>query len=55
MFPDDQLVVLWLGSSVGNLAPLDAVHFFRNMCAGAGANIQVQLACAVRAGLCDAS
>lgn len=40
-FPNEQLVVLWLGSSVGNLKPAEAVQFFRDMTAGAGSNIQV--------------
>ena len=40
-FPADQLVVLWLGSSIGNLAPAEAVQFFHDMTAGAGSNIQV--------------
>jgi uncharacterized SAM-dependent methyltransferase len=43
-FPDQQLVVLWLGSSVGNLNPSEAVQFFRDMTAGAGSNIQVRAA-----------
>jgi len=42
-FPGHRLTVLWLGSSVGNLAPQDAVHFFRTMAAGAGSDLQVLL------------
>ena len=41
LFPDQQLVVLWLGSSIGNLSPAEAVQFFRDMTASAGTNIQV--------------
>lgn len=40
-FPNEQLVVLWLGSSVGNLKPPEAVQFFRDMTAGGGDHIQV--------------
>lgn len=40
-FPGQRLTVLWLGSSVGNLAPEDAVQFFRTMTAGAGSDLQV--------------
>jgi uncharacterized SAM-dependent methyltransferase len=41
LFPNQQLVVLWLGSSIGNLSPTEAVQFFRDMTASAGTNIQV--------------
>lgn len=46
-FPGHRLTVLWLGSSVGNLAPQDAVHFFRTMAAGAGSDLQVCNYCRV--------
>lgn len=35
------LCVLWLGSSVGNLKPHEAVGFFQSMQMSAGANTQV--------------
>ena len=41
LFPNQQLVVLWLGSSIGNLSSAEAVQFFRDMTASAGTNIQV--------------
>ena len=41
LFPNQQLVVLWLGSSIGNLSPAEAVQFFQDMTASAGTNIQV--------------
>lgn len=42
LFPNQQLVVLWLGSSIGNLSPAEAVQFFQDMTASAGTNIQVR-------------
>ncbi len=42
LFPNQQLVVLWLGSSIGNLNPAEAVQFFQDMTASAGTNIQVR-------------
>ena len=39
--PSAMLCVLWLGSSVGNLKPAEAVGFFQSMQASAGANTQV--------------
>lgn len=47
LFPNQQLVVLWLGSSIGNLSPAEAVQFFRDMTASAGTNIQVRAELAV--------
>lgn len=44
-FPGQRLTVLWLGSSVGNLAPADAVQFFRGMAAGAGSDLQARHRC----------
>lgn len=35
------LCVLWLGSSVGNLKPHEAVGFFQSMQSSAGVNTQV--------------
>lgn len=46
-FSNDRLLILWLGSSIGNLPPEDAISFFKSMTAGGGATIQVLL-CADR-------
>lgn len=40
--PDSMLCILWLGSSVGNLQPDEAVHFFRAAQAAAGHKTQVR-------------
>lgn len=42
-FPHERLLFLWLGSSIGNLPPPDAVNFFRGMTAAAGTDYQVLL------------
>ena len=39
--PSAMLCVLWLGSSVGNLKPHEAVSFFQSMQQSAGPNVQV--------------
>lgn len=41
--PSAMLCVLWLGSSVGNLKPDEAVGFFRAMQSSGGDNTQVPL------------
>lgn len=41
--PTAMLCVLWLGSSVGNLKPHEAVGFFQSMQQSAGAHTQVWL------------
>lgn len=49
-FPLERLVVLWLGSSVGNLSHGQAVQFFKDVLEAGGQNLQV-LCCALRAGM----
>jgi len=39
-FPTERLVLLWLGSSVGNSSQEEAVQFFRDVMAAAGQNSQ---------------
>ena len=41
--PDSMLCILWLGSSVGNLQPDEAVQFFKAAQAAAGHKTQVRL------------
>ena len=38
-FPTERLVLLWLGSSVGNSSQEEAVQFFRDVMAAAGAEL----------------
>ena len=40
--PVAMLCVLWLGSSVGNLKPEEAVDFFQSVQQSAGPNVQVR-------------
>ena len=42
-FPTERLVLLWLGSSVGNSSQEEAVQFFRDVMAAAGQNSQARL------------
>ena len=42
-FPTDRLVLLWLGSSVGNFSHSQAVSFFVDVLAAGGSNMQVLL------------
>ena len=51
-FPTERLVLLWLGSSVGNSSQEEAVQFFRDVMAAAGQNSQ---ACPLHAIQCDAT
>ena len=53
--PTAMLCVLWLGSSVGNLKPHEAVGFFQNMQQSAGANIQVPLSSVHKSATCPQS
>lgn len=43
IFPSENLCVLWLGSSVGNLSNEEAVKFFEDVDAAAGPNMQMLL------------
>eukprot|EP00850_Spirogloea_muscicola_P023678 SM000377S13799 [mRNA] locus=s377:32580:36264:+ [translate_table: standard] len=43
LFPMDTLCILWLGSSVGNLAANEAIEFFKDAHAAGGSNMQVLL------------
>ena len=42
-YPRERLVVLWLGSSVGNFSDAQAVQFFKDVLAAGGHNLQVLL------------
>ena len=41
-FPTERLVLLWLGSSVGNSSQEEAIQFFRDVMAAAGQNSQAR-------------
>jgi Histidine-specific methyltransferase, SAM-dependent len=60
LFPHQPLCILWLGSSVGNLAPEEAVHFLRSMLEVLGPESRLFLcadlwkdAATLRAAYCD--
>ena len=41
--PDKVLCILWLGSSIGNLEPAEALQFFRDMLRIGGKQTQVHM------------
>ncbi len=51
LHPTENLCILWLGSSVGNLTNDGAAQFFRDMLVAAGPNSQVRLLLLVFSGL----
>jgi uncharacterized SAM-dependent methyltransferase len=42
-YPDENICILWLGSSVGNLSAADAVQFFQDAIAAIGTHCQLFL------------
>jgi uncharacterized SAM-dependent methyltransferase len=42
-YPDENICILWLGSSVGNLSAADAVQFFQDAIAAIGSHCQLFL------------